>query len=186
MWEAVKAFSGQICRWATAFTSQSMPAKPGNIWDLREGQQIASIIVDPHDPNRLFVAVLGHPYGPNTERGVYGSKDGGKSFERLLYKDENTGAIEVTFDGVNPQVIYATLWTARQAPWEIGSSFNGPGSGLFKSTDGGNTWTQLTKGIPTFAQGLGRIGFAIAPSNPKRMYALIDASPAYGGLYPIR
>ncbi|MGA8029439.1 MAG: glycoside hydrolase [Bryobacteraceae bacterium] len=158
----------------------------GQTWEhlgLRDGQQIASIIVDPHDPNRLFVAVLGHPYGPNTERGVYRSKDGGKSFERVLYKDENTGAVQVGFDPGNTQVIYASLWAARQAPWEIGGSFNGPGSGLFKSTDGGNTWRQLTKGIPTIAQGLGRIGFAIAPNNPKRMYALIDASPAYGGLY---
>src|SRR5207253_5790817 len=109
----------------------------GKTWEhlgLRDGYQIASIIVDPRDPNRLFVAVLGHPYGPNTERGVYGSKDGGKSFQRVLYKDENTGAVEVAFDPGNPEVIYASLWAARQAPWEIGNSFNGPGSGLYKST----------------------------------------------------
>jgi photosystem II stability/assembly factor-like uncharacterized protein len=158
----------------------------GKTWEhlgLRDGYQIASIIVDPRDPNRLFVAVLGHPYGPNTERGVYGSTDGGKSFQRVLYKDENTGAVEVAFDPGNPEVIYASLWAARQAPWEVGNSFNGPGSGLYKSTDGGHTWHQLTGGVPTIAQGLGRIGFAIAPSDIKRMYALMDASPAYGGLY---
>ncbi|MGI8962215.1 MAG: VPS10 domain-containing protein [Bryobacteraceae bacterium] len=158
----------------------------GKTWThlgLHEGYQIASIIVDPHDPNRLFVAVLGHPYGPNTERGVYRSTDGGKSFQRILYKDENTGAVEVAFDPGNPEVIYASLWAARQAPWEIGNSFNGPGSGLYKSTDGGNTWHQLTQGVPTIAQGLGRIGFAIAPSDPKRVYALMDTSPEYGGLY---
>jgi len=148
---------------------------------LRDGQQIASLIVDPKDPNRLFVAVLGHPYGPNKERGVYRSVDGGDSFQQVLYKDENTGASEVAFDPANSQIVYAALWSARQAPWESG--FNGPGSGLFKSTDGGNTWQQLPEGLPTFAQGLGRIGFAIAPSDPKRMYALVEASPAYGGLY---
>src|SRR5579875_1105014 len=158
----------------------------GQTWrhlGLRDGQQIASIIVDPQNPNRLFVAILGHPYGPNKERGVYRSTDGGQSFERVLYKDENTGAMEVRFDPRNSQTVYATLWSARQAPWEIGNSFNGPGSGLFKSMDGGSTWTQLTEGVPTIAQGLGRIGFAIAPSNPQRMYALMEASPAYGGLY---
>jgi len=158
----------------------------GRTWNhlgLRDGQQISSLTIDPHNPDRLFVAVLGHPYGPNTERGIYRSSDGGGSFTRVLYKDENTGASEVLLDPANAQTVYATLWAARQAPWEIGNSFNGPGSGLFKSSDGGVTWTQLTGGLPTFAQGLGRIGFAIAPSNPRRMYAMVDASPAYGGVY---
>src|SRR5579875_2366989 len=158
----------------------------GKTWEhlgLREGEQIASVIVDPRDAKRVFVAVLGHPYGPNTERGVYRSTDGGRSFQRVLYKDENTGAIEVAFDPANAQIVYASLWAARQAPWEIGNSFNGPGSGLFKSTDGGDNWQPLTKGVPTIAQGLGRIGFAIAPSDSKRMYALMDASREHGGLY---
>jgi Sortilin, neurotensin receptor 3, len=158
----------------------------GKTWEhlgLRDGYQIASLIVDPHDANRIFVAVLGHPYGPNKERGVYRSRDGGKSFQRVLYEDENTGAVQVAFDPGNEEVVYASLWAARQAPWEIGNSFNGPGSGLYKSSDGGNTWHQLTRGVPTIAQGLGRIGFTIAPSNRNRMYALMDASPAYGGLY---
>lgn len=158
----------------------------GRTWQhlgLRDGQQIASLAVDPRDPNRLFVAVLGHPYGPNKERGVYRSLDGGNSFQSVLYKDENTGASQVALDPGNPQIVFASLWAARQAPWEIGGSFNGPGSGLFRSDDGGTSWNQIAKGIPTFAQGLGRIGFGIAPGDPKRMYALIDASPAYGGLY---
>jgi len=158
----------------------------GKTWThlgLRDGQQIGSIAIDPADPNRLFVAVLGHPYGPNTERGIYRSTDGGASFQRVLYKDENTGAIQVEFDSSNSQVVYADMWAARQAPWEVGGSFNGPGSGLFKSTNGGTTWKQLEGGLPTYEQGLGRIGFAIAPSDPKRMYALVDASAAYGGLY---
>jgi photosystem II stability/assembly factor-like uncharacterized protein len=156
----------------------------GRTWQhlgLRDGQQIGSIIVDPRDPERLYVAVLGHPYGANEERGVYRSTDGGKTFEKILYKDENTGAIALAFDPSNARTVYAVLWAARQGPWENGS-WQGPGSGLFKSTDGGTTWRQLTKGLPTFEQGLGRIGIAIAPSDPKRMYANVDA-PQLGGVY---
>ncbi len=158
----------------------------GKTWThlgLRDGQQIASIAVDPQDPNRLFVAVLGHPYGPNQERGVFRSLDGGNSFQRVLYKDENTGAIEVLLDPNNPKTIWADLWSARQAPWEIGSSFNGAGSGLFRSADGGETWRQIEGGLPTVAQGLGRIGFAIAPGDSQRMYAMVDAKPEFGGVY---
>ena len=158
----------------------------GKTWEhlgLRDGEQIGSVIVDPHNPERVFVAVLGHPYGPNRERGIYRSTDGGKTFQQVLYKDENTGAIQVAFDPSNPDTVFAVLWAARQAPWEIGNSFNGPGSGLYKSTDGGEHWTHLTKGIPVIGQGLGRIGFAISRSNPKRMYALMDATAEYGGLF---
>ena len=148
---------------------------------LRDGQQIPAIIVDPHDARRLFVAVLGHPYGLNAERGVFRSTDGGATFEKVLYKDENTGAVDLAFDPTNAQTVYAVLWAARQAPWEINESFQGQGSGLFKSADGGNTWQPLTGGLPTVAQGLGRIGIAIAPSDPRRMYALVDAKE--GGVY---
>lgn len=149
---------------------------------LRDGQQIGSIIVDPKDANRLFVAVLGHPYGPNEERGVYRSVNGGESWQKVLYKDENTGAIQLEFDPVNSQIIYADLWAGRQGPWENGA-WQGPESGLFKSTDGGETWKKLTNGLPTFAQGLGRIGFGIARSNPKIIYAVVDANPKFGGVY---
>src|SRR5436853_4362633 len=157
----------------------------GKTWQhlrLRDGQQIGAIIIDPKDANRLFVAVLGHPYGANSERGVYRSTDGGQSFEKALYKDENTGAIALAFDPTNAQTIYADLWAARQGPWENGQ-WQGPTSGLYKSTDGGSTWRQLTKGLPTFEQGLGRIGFCVAPSNAKRLYATVDAAPQVGGLY---
>ncbi len=149
---------------------------------LREGQQIASIIVDPKDENRLFVAVLGHPYGPNEERGIYRSTDGGKNFERVLYKDVDTGAFQVEFDPNDSNVIYADLWAGRQGPWENGA-WQGKESGLFKSTDSGKTWNKLTKGLPTFEQGLGRIGFAISPSNPNRLYATVDAKPEFAGIY---
>ncbi len=157
----------------------------GKTWThlaLREGQQIASIIVDPKDENRLFVAVLGHPYGPNEERGVYRSTDGGKSFQRVLYKDENTGAVQLEFDPKNSKVIYADLWAGRQGPWENGS-WQGKESGLFKSTDSGNTWKKLGGGLPTIDLGLGRIGLAISPSDPKRLYATVDANPKSAGIY---
>ena len=156
----------------------------GKTWintGLKDGQQIGSIIIDPTNENRVFVAVLGHPYGPNTERGVYRTIDGGKNWERVLYKDENTGAIQVVFDPKNPNIVYADLWAARQGPWENGA-WQGTESGLFKSTDGGNTWRKLSKGLPTIEEGLGRIGFCVAPSDPNRLYATVDAGKL-GGIY---
>jgi photosystem II stability/assembly factor-like uncharacterized protein len=157
----------------------------GKTWThlgLRDGQQIPQIIVDPRDPNRLFVAVLGHPYGPNAERGIFRSTDGGRTFEKVLYKDENTGGIDVAFDPQSSNTIYAVLWEARQAPWENGA-FSGPNSGMFKSTDGGTTWRQIGRGLPTFDRdGLGRIGIAVAPSLPSRLFATVDAA-RNGGLY---
>ena len=150
---------------------------------LRDGQQIPAVIVDPHDPNRVFAAVLGHPYGPNTERGVFRSTDGGESWERVLYQDENTGAFDVVFDPSNSQTLFAVLWSGRQAPWEIGGSFLLPANnGLYKSTDGGTTWRRITAGLPGAAQGLGRIGLGVSPSEPSRMYAVVGADSG-GALY---
>jgi photosystem II stability/assembly factor-like uncharacterized protein len=156
----------------------------GKTWQhlgLENGQQIGGLAIDPSNENRVFVGVLGHPYGPNKERGVYRTIDGGKTWQQVLYKDENTGAIQVTIDPKDPNTIYADLWAGRQGPWENGS-WNGAGSGLFKSTDGGDTWKQLTVGLPTTAQGLGRIGFCIAPSDSRRLYATVDAGNM-GGIY---
>ncbi len=156
----------------------------GKTWanmGLKNAQQIGGLAIDPKDENRLFVAALGHPYGPNEERGVYRTTDGGKTWERVLYKDENTGAIQVTIDPNNSNIIYADMWAGRQGPWENGA-WNGAASGLFKSTDGGTTWKKLTTGLPTTEQGLGRIGFCIAPSNSNRLYATVDAGK-YGGIY---
>jgi photosystem II stability/assembly factor-like uncharacterized protein len=151
--------------------------------DLHEAQQIGQVVVDPRDPNRVFAAALGHPYGANSERGVYLSTDGGGSWSKVFYKDENTGASDLWLDPKNPDVVYAAMWAGRQAPWEIGGSYNGPGSGLYKSSDGGKTWHELTAGLPTIEQGRGRIGIGIAPSDPNRIFAWVDASPRYGGIY---
>ena len=157
----------------------------GQSWQhlgLRDAQQIGAVIVDPRDPNRVLVAALGHPYGPNPERGVFRSLDGGATWQKVLYKDENTGAIDLAFDPGNPQTVYADLWSSRRPPWTTGGGYNGPGSGLYKSTDGGTNWKQLTAGLPTENDKLGRIGIGIAPSDPNRIYAWVDA-PKLGGIY---
>ncbi len=151
----------------------------GRTWQhlgLRDAQQIANIIVDPKDPNRLFVAAQGHPYGPNPERGIFRSFDGGQTFTKVLYKDENVGGMDLTFDPRNSQVIFASMWSSRRPPWTTGGGYNGPGSGLYKSTDGGNNWRQLTKGLPGEAEGIGRIGQTISPSDPDRMYAWVNVT----------
>ncbi|HEY0767390.1 MAG TPA: hypothetical protein VGD47_05505 [Steroidobacteraceae bacterium] len=140
---------------------------------LAAGQQIAELAVDPHDPNRLFAAVLGHPYGPNPERGIYRSTDGGVSWQRVLYRDEDTGASAVAVDPAQPQTVYAALWQTRLGPWEDKNEFQGTGGGLFKSSDGGTSWRQLTAGLPA---DLSQINIAIAPSAPKRLYATVGTS----------
>jgi photosystem II stability/assembly factor-like uncharacterized protein len=152
----------------------------GKTWThlgLRDGQQIPALAVDPTNPNRLFAAVLGHPYGPNAERGIYRSEDGGQSWTKVLYKDENTGGSDVVVDPKNPLVVYASLWDDRLGPWEDGNSYEGTAGGLFKSTDGGTTWKQLTNGLP---DGLVQINVAIAASNPQRLYATLSTK-AEGG-----
>jgi photosystem II stability/assembly factor-like uncharacterized protein len=136
---------------------------------LRDGQQIAQIAVDPRNAERLFVAVAGHPYGPNEERGIFRSTDGGKTFEKVLYKDENTGGADVQIDPTNPETVYASLWEAREGPWENGS-WNGTGGGIFKSTDGGKTWKPLTRGLP---EGIVQANLAIAPSSPRSLFAAV-------------
>ena len=137
---------------------------------LRDGQQIPALAIDPRNPNRLFAAVLGHPYGPNEERGVYRSTDGGQNWEKALYVDENTGASDIAMDQSNPDVLYASLWEARQGPWEFGNEYHGTHGGIFKSTDGGNTWRKLTKGLPA---DVSQAYVAIAPSDSRRLYATV-------------
>jgi photosystem II stability/assembly factor-like uncharacterized protein len=151
----------------------------GKTWvhlGLRDGQQIPRIEIDPKNPNRLFVAVLGHPYGPNEERGIFRSTDGGGSFQKVLYRDENTGGKDVDIDPSDPNVVYATMLEGRQGPWENGA-WSGKG-GMFKSTDGGSTWKELTKGLP---EAVGNSELSIAPSNPKRLYAYVTAAAGEAG-----
>lgn len=151
----------------------------GKTWThlgLRDGQQIPQIAVDPHNPNRLFVAVLGHPYGPNEERGIYRSTDGGQSFQRVLFKDENTGGSDIAIDPSHPNTVYAAMWEARQGPWENGS-WSGTNGGLFKSTDGGNTWHQLKNGLPDDTV---QVNIAVAPSHTSRLYASVATQRATG------
>jgi len=147
---------------------------------LRDGRQIAAIAVDPKNADRFFVAVLGHPYGPNAERGVYRSLDGGATFTRVLFENEDAGAYDVIVDPHDANVVYASLWAARQAPWEIGSSFEIAGSGVYKSSDGGNTWAQLTQGVPAR---IGRAEIAAAPSDSQVVYTYADTPDNGGAVY---
>src|SRR5574341_2206346 len=149
--------------------------------ELGAGQQIPALLVDPRDPNRVFAAVLGHPYGANSERGIYRTTDGGETWQKVLYKDENTGGMDLAFDPANPQIVFADLWSARQAPWEAGWVL-AANNGLYKSSDGGTTWREITQGLPTAQDGLGRIGLGTSPSEPRRMYAIVGAARG-GGLY---
>jgi len=178
----------------------------GKTWThlgLRDGQQIPQLAVDPRDPNKVFAAVAGHPYGPNKERGVYRSTDGGQNFTKVLpaangksanenpgnsnsagnttatTDDENIGASDVLIDPSNPEIVYATLWEAREGPWENGA-WNGAGGGIFKSTDGGQTFTQLTGGLP---KEIIQAHIAIAESNPNRLMASVASKPNSVGLY---
>ncbi len=155
----------------------------GKTWThlgLRDGQQIPALAIDPRDPNKVFAAVLGHPYGPNEERGIYRSTDGGQTWQKVVSKDENTGGSDVQIDPANPDVVYASMWEAREGPWEDNNEFNGTGGGLFKSTDGGSTWHQLTSGLP---KDLAQIYVAIAPSDPRRLYATVAAASSKLGVY---
>lgn len=147
---------------------------------LRDGQQIGQVAIDPHDPNRVFVAVEGHPFGPNEERGLYRTTDGGKTFKRVLFVSDRTGASEVQIDPQNPQIVFAAMWQRQEAPWENGS-FIGAEGGLYRSTDGGDTWNKLTgNGLP---DQILQVQLTISPSNPKRIYGEIGAVHGPVGLY---
>ena len=153
----------------------------GKTWTnvgLPDSQHIGAVIVDPHDANIVFVAALGHAYGTNTERGIFRSVDGGKTWEKVLYKDEKTGGIDIVFDPQNSHILFASMWEAHRTPWSLTSG--GPGSGLYRSTDGGTTWKRIEgHGFPEGV--LGRIGVSVSGADSNRIYALVEA--AKGGLY---
>jgi photosystem II stability/assembly factor-like uncharacterized protein len=153
----------------------------GRTWSnigLKDTRHIGAVIVNPKNPDIVLVAALGHAYGPNEERGVFRTADGGRSWSKVLYKDKDTGAIDVAFDPENPNIVYASLWQMRRQPWNFSSG--GPGSGLYKSTDGGVTWKRLEgHGLPDGL--LGRIGVSVAGGGSGRVYAMIEAKE--GGLF---
>ena len=147
----------------------------GKTWKnigLHDTRHIGAIIVHPKNPDIVFVAALGHAYGPNAERGIFRTTDGGKSWQKVLYKDDRTGGIDVVFDPNNSNILYAALWQVVRTPWSLNSG--GPGSGLYKSTDGGATWKRLEgHGLPEGI--LGRIGVSVSGADSDRVYALIEA-----------
>jgi photosystem II stability/assembly factor-like uncharacterized protein len=154
----------------------------GKTWNhigLENTRQIGRILVDPKNPSIVFVAALGHAYGSNPDRGVYRSRDGGATWQKVLFKNDDLGAIDLAFDPTNSQTVYATLWNVRRPPWFIYTPANGPGAGIFKSVDGGTTWKEISEGIP--AEGRGHIGIAVAPANHNRIYAAVDAKE--GGVF---
>jgi photosystem II stability/assembly factor-like uncharacterized protein len=162
-------------------------ADGGKTWShfgLRHAEQIPTIAVDPRDPQRIFVAALGHPYGPNTERGIYRSTDGGATLQRVLYINENTGAYDVAIDPNDSSVVYATVWAARQSPWETpgGDSFQIPHVSVYKSTDGGTTWKPIGRanGLPALS---GRAEIAVAPSDSNVVYAYVDVPHRGAAIY---
>lgn len=160
-------------------------ADAGKTWThcwISENQQIGKLAIDPTNENRVFAAVLGHPYAASKERGVYRTLDGGKTWKQVFFIDENTGSIQVEIDPMNPQIVFADMWQSQLGPWE-NSQWNGANSGLYKSIDGGNTWKKITTGLPTFEQGLSRIGFCISPSDHNRMYATVAANDDVAGIY---
>jgi photosystem II stability/assembly factor-like uncharacterized protein len=151
----------------------------GKTWThigLEDTRQIGRVAVDPSDPNRVYVAALGHVYDANPQRGVYRSVDGGATWKKVLFKanaPNDVGAVELAIDPKNPRVLYASLWATRRPPWAVYAPTNLPGGGLYKSIDGGDTWTQLTGGLPT-GDTVGKIGIAVSPSNPNRLWAVVD------------
>ena len=151
----------------------------GKTWThigLENSRQIGRVVVDPKDANRVYVAVLGHIYAPNPERGVFRSTDGGATWKKILFdsaRPNDVGAVDLAIDPANSNILYAALWSTRRPPWSVYAPTNLPGGGLFKSADGGDTWKRLGGGLPS-DDFVGRIGIAIAPSNPNRLWAVVD------------
>jgi photosystem II stability/assembly factor-like uncharacterized protein len=156
----------------------------GQSWNslgLRETHQVAQIRIDSRDPDRVFVAAMGHAFGPNAERGVFRTTDGGKSWQRVLFVDDSTGAIDLTMDPTNSRILFAAMWKFQRTPWSMNSG--GGRSGIWKSSDGGDTWKEITRnsGLPTVP--LGRIGIDISRTNPRRVYASVEAKDTLGGIF---
>src|ERR1019366_2413348 len=181
-WRLVGPFRGGRVLAVTGVAGQPevfyFGAVAGGVWKTTDGganwrplfdspRHIGRVVVSPRDPNTAFVAALGHAFGPNAERGLFRTTDGGKTWQKVLYKDDKTGAIDVALDPANPSVVYAALWEVLRKPWNMSSG--GPGSGLYKSTDGGTTWNRLEgNGLPKGL--LGRIGISVSPADSRRVW----------------
>src|SRR6266404_5607343 len=148
----------------------------GRTWrkiGLADTRQISRVRIHPRNPDLVYVAALGHTFGPNEERGVFRSSDGGKTWKKILYKGPKAGAVDLVFDPSNPNVLYAAFWESSRTPWNLESG--GPGSGVWKSIDGGDTWSDLTR-MPGMPKGtIGRIGITVSPANPDRLWAIVEA-----------
>ena len=156
----------------------------GQSWQhlgLTETHQVSKVVVDPTNPDRVFVAALGHAFGPNPDRGVFRTSDGGKTWKKILFVDDSTGATDLSIDPTNPRILYAAMWKFQRTPW--GMDAGGGRSGLWKSSDSGDTWKELTfnPGIP--AKPIGKIGVSVSPANPRRLYASIEAPDSSGGIF---
>ena len=154
----------------------------GKTWTnvgLKDTQQIGRIRVHPRNPDIVYVAALGHVFGPNDERGVFRSTDGGKNWRKILFKSNRAGAADIILDPGNPNTVYAALWEAYRTPWELVSG--GPGSGIYKSTDGGDNWKEITRNPGLPAGVIGNVGLTVSPANPDRLWALVEAKE--GGVF---
>jgi photosystem II stability/assembly factor-like uncharacterized protein len=180
----IYAGTGESCIRGNAMPGEGIyksedAAKTWKFIGLKDAQTISKIRVHPKDENIVYAAALGHVFGPNPERGVYRSKDGGKNWQKVLFKNDSTGAVDLAIDPNNPRILYAAMWQAYRNPWSMSSG--GKGSGLWKSVDGGDTWTDLSanKGMPKGIKG--KIGIAVSPAKPDRVWASIEADD--GGLF---
>ncbi|MDQ2992212.1 MAG: hypothetical protein M3R30_05240 [Candidatus Eremiobacteraeota bacterium] len=157
----------------------------GHTWKrsgLTDTEAIGKIVVDPRNADVAYVAALGHQYGPNAERGVFKTTDGGASWSKVLFKDLDTGAIDLAMDPSDPKTVFASLWQTRRPPWNVYPPSNGPGSGIYVTHDAGASWSHLTSGLPA---NVGHVGLTISAANPKRIYAMVDtgADENAGGMY---
>lgn len=174
-----EANTRQSSSWGDGVYKSTDAGKTWQLMGLRDTKSVARIVIDPNNADIVYVAAQGHLWGPNAERGVFKTTDGGRTWNKVLFVDENTGATDLVIDPANPQVLYAATYQRQRRTW--GFNGGGPGSGIHKSTDGGATWTKLSNGLPKGE--MGRIGLSIYASDPKVVYATVEAHAPDAGIY---